>query len=234
MRKTLTCLAFVLLVLAGFASVLSVEPPGIFAFSDKMVYGRPAEVTVFGIVLDDDGRPVPQVRLSMDVLNPEGEIIHSTEFSSGSDGRFIRSFRLSSSAVEGTYQVIVADSEGDYEPAVFFFEVCAVCSFLPTVYATTVSATVVVSTTVVRTAVVTTTFTRDLTRLETVISTVGGGRVLTVTSTFYSVLNGTVVTVTRSVEGGLEGSYVFYVGLGMVGVLAVVSFIAVRRFRPPA
>ncbi|MEM0443988.1 MAG: MG2 domain-containing protein [Candidatus Caldarchaeum sp.] len=226
MRRWVACLFFVLFVLAGFASVLSVEPPGVFAFSDRMVYGKPADVTIFGIVLDEDGRPVPQTTVSIDVLNPDGELVFSDEAATGNDGRFVKSFRLSGSAVEGQYQVLVSDVQGNYEPAVFYFEVCTGCVFLPTVSTTTFY------TTILRTNVVTTTLTRDITRLETVFTTVGGGRVVTVVSTFYSVLNGTVVsvTVTRGVES--VGSYVFYVGLGMVAVLAAVSLVAMRRFRP--
>lgn len=230
MRGWLTGFLTALLVLAGFASVLSLEPPGVFAFSDKMVYGRPAEVTIYGIVLDVDGRPVPNVAVSIDVFDPDGNSVFSAEVSTGGDGKFSRAFRLSGSAVDGSYQVVVADLEGSYEPAVFFFEVCSTCGFPVYGPTTTVSTVVTSATTILRTSVVTTTFTRNVTRLDTVYVTVGGGQVKTVFSTIYSVVNGSVVSVTVTREALSTSSYVFYVGLGMVAVLAVAAFFAVRRF----
>lgn len=232
MRKWLTGFFTALLVLAGFASVLSLEPPGVFAFSDKMVYGRPAEVTIYGIVLDVDGNPVPNVVVSIDVISPENDIVFSVEVSTGGDGKFSRSFRLPASASEGTYQVIVSDLEGEYEPAVFYFEVCPTCGFPAYGPTTTVSTVITSATTILRTSLVTTTFTRNVTRLDTVYVTVGGGQVKTVFSTVYSVVNGSVVSVTVTAEVFSGASYVFYVGLGMVAVLAVAAFFAVRRFSP--
>ncbi|MEM4417575.1 MAG: MG2 domain-containing protein [Nitrososphaerota archaeon] len=206
---------------AGFLSAYSVEPPGIFAYSDRMVYGRPADVLLFGVVLDEDGRPVPRANLSIDVFNPVGDVVFSAELMAGDDGRFSRGFRLSDSAEEGEYQVQVVDLDGNYGSSSFSFEVCQLCAIPPP--------TVTVTSTVLRTATVVSTFTRNVTWVNTVFKTVSGGQVVTVTS--FSVVNGSVVTVevTRTVGSGFESVYLFYVGLGMVVVLAVASAIVARR-----
>lgn len=224
MRGWLEALLVLAFISAGFLTVYSVEPPGIFAFSDRMVYGRPSDVILFGIVLDDEGRPVPRANLSIEVVNPEGDTVFSAEVTAGADGKFSRGFRLTGSAPEGQYEVLVVDLDGVYGSTSFFFEVCSACAIPPP--------TVTVSTTILRTTAVVSTFTRNVTRAETIYRTISGGEVVTVTS--YSVVNGTVVTVwaTRTISaGGFDSSYLFFVGLGMVVVLALASAVVARRVR---
>ena len=224
MRGLLAGVLVVGVFLAGLSSIFSVEPPGIFAFADRMVYGRPAQVTIFGVVLDDEGRPVSGVELSVDIINPEGEYVFSEDVVTGGDGKFSTVFRLAGNALEGSYQVQVSDLEGVYDAAVLSFEVCVVCAIPPP--------TVTVSTTLLRTVTATSTFMRNVTRFETVYFTLSDGQVVTVTE--LSVVNGSVVTfsVTRTVVQGFSDSgLLFYVGLGMVAVLAGLSVYAARRLR---
>jgi len=225
LREWLAALLVVVVFLAGFSTIFSVEPPGIFVFADRMVYGRPAQVTVFGIVLDSEGRPVSGVSLSVDIVSPEDELVFSEDVVTGSDGKFSTVYRLSGSAPEGSYEVQVSDAENVYQPVVFSFEVCGVCALPPP--------TVTVSTTLLRTVTATSTFTRNVTRLETVYQTLSEGQVVTVTET--SVVNGSVVTfyVTRTVGQVVsDAGLLFYLGLGMVAVVTGLSVYAARRFRP--
>lgn len=230
MRGVGVCLLVVLSLAVGLHSVFSLRPsvegPGLFVFTDRMVYGRPADVVVFGIVLDGEGRPVARANISIDVIDPVGDPVYSAEVVAGDDGRFRGVFRLSSTAEEGQYEVQAVDIDGVYGSSVVTFEVCQACAIPPP--------TTTVTTTLLRTTTASTTFTRNITRLETVFTGVGGGQVITVTT--YSVVNGSVVTleVTKTVvsRSGVESSLLFYVGLGMVAVLAVALAVVARRIRP--
>ncbi|GBC70053.1 hypothetical protein HRbin01_01761 [archaeon HR01] len=212
-------LFIILLMIFGFSSALtlhpSVEGPGVFAFLDRMVYDRPADVTVFGIVLDENNRPVENANISVDVFDPDGDLLYSKELSTDSNGKFMTQFRLSASSPEGEYTVLVSDIDGVYGDITLLFEVCKLCVIPPSIATTTVFRT----TTSISTAI----------RTVTMLETQTGVQVFTVT-TF---LNGSEVTVvvtkTLTVAGSSDSTYLYYIGLGMVVVLAVASAIVARR-----
>jgi hypothetical protein len=155
MRTLIVAVLLAIVLGLGFVDVLSVEVPGISVYADRMVYARPAQVTVFGVVLDHDAKPVSSTTLSIAVTGPDGNIVFSANTTTGSEGRFSTSFNLSRDIPEGLYEVAVIDLEGAYPPVSIYFEVCDICvaSTQPTPVAT-LTTTIIYTSEVVRTQTV--------------------------------------------------------------------------------
>jgi protocatechuate 3,4-dioxygenase beta subunit len=48
-----------------------------------MVYARPGQVTVFGVVLDTEGAPVSDIALAIEVTDPNGDTVFNAEVTTG-------------------------------------------------------------------------------------------------------------------------------------------------------
>jgi hypothetical protein len=146
---------------------LAVEPPGIFVFTDRMVYARPGQVTVFGVVLDTEGAPVSNIALAIEVTDPNADTVFNAEVTTGPDGMFTTSFSLSSEAPEGVYTVVVQALDGAYPPADTSFQVCDI--YVITTQQTNNYITVTT----------TTTLTSEITRTQTVYLTLTASTIIT-------------------------------------------------------
>jgi len=253
LKNWLTGLFIVTAIALGLVNILALEPPGIFVFTDRMVYSRPAQVTVYGVVLDPERNPVPAASLTVEVTNPDGETVFSTEVTTGPDGKFSTSFSLSSEAPEGRYTVVVQESEGTYWPTNISFEVCDICTTptqqtfhttitttttytaeitrTQTVYITTTTGTSIIQTTTVtsRETVTATpspdkaTFTTTVTTTQTLIMSI----IETSTATVLSEKT-TTVTIRESPSYNI----LLYIGLAIIAVLSITSYFAIKHFKP--
>ena len=249
MKSWLTGLALAAAIALGYVNVLAVEPPGIFVFTDRMVYGRPAHVTVFGVVLDAEGNPVSAAPLTVDVTNPEGETVFSTEVTTGPDGKFSTSFSLSSEDPEGRYTVVVQALEGTYWPVNISFEVCDICTTTTqrttyttitttatytseitrtqTIYITTATGSIVIQTTTVtsRETVTATPSPEKATFTTTVKTTQTLTTSITETST-ATILSEKTTTIT--IRESPSSNILLYIGLAIIAVLSIMSYYAIR------
>lgn len=148
-------MVMLLAIVLGLVDVLAVEVPGISVYTDRMVYARPAQVTVFGVVLDQDAKPVSNIILSIAVTGPDGNIVFSANATTGSDGKFSTSFNLSHDVPEGLYEVVVQDHGGTYPPVSMYFEVCDICvAFTQPTPIVTLTTTIIYTSEVIRTQTV--------------------------------------------------------------------------------
>jgi hypothetical protein len=187
MKRLITSLSLAAAIVLGFVNTLAVEPPGIFVFTDRVVYARPAQVTVFGVVLDAEGNPVSNIALKIEVTDPNGDTVFNAEVTTGPDGKFSASFSLSSEAPEGQYTVSVQDLTGAYWTADTSFQVCDICVI------TTMQTNNYI--TVTRTA----TYTSEITRTQTVYFTTTTSTTITTQAT-TTVTSYETITMTMTTE----------------------------------
>jgi|GEM_PF-3892899 len=251
----LTLTAVIALV---YVNISAVEPPGIFVFTDSMVYGRPALVTVFGVVLDYEGNPVTNIALTVEVIDPNGDTVFNAEVATGSDGKFLTSFSISSEVPEGRYTVVVQALEGTYWPAETTFQVCEICitNTQQTNNYITVTTTATYTSEITRTQTIyltTTTGTTSTTVSTTTISAIETTTIkITLERDTYTTIVKTTQTVTTSIggtstvtllnektttitvkENPSQGTNVLlYIGITIIAVLSITSYYAIRHFKP--
>jgi hypothetical protein len=253
MKRWLASLSLAAAVVLGFVNTLAVEPPGIFVFTDRMVYARPAQVTVFGVVLDMEGNPVSNTALAIEVTNPNGGTVFNAEVTTGPDGKFSTSFGLSTEAPEGRYTVVVQALEGTYWPAETTFQVCDICTtttqqtnsyitvtttatytsqITQTIYLTTNTATTLTSqaTTTVTSYETITTIISEKALYTTMAKTTQTATTSIIETKTVTMVNEKTTTITT--PPSYNTSMLLYIGLAIIAVLSMTSYYAIKHFRP--
>jgi hypothetical protein len=256
-KRWVTSLSIAAIIVLGFMGTLAVEPPGIFVFTDRMVYARPGQVTVFGVVLDTEGAPVSNIALAIEVTDPNGDTVFNAEVTTGPDGKFSTSFSLSGEAPEGVYTVVVQALDGAYWPADTSFQVCDICTtttqqtngyitvtttatytttytseITQTIYLTTNTTTTLtrqVTTTVTSYGTITTTMSPEKDLYTTMVKTTQTATTSIIETKTVTILNEKTTTITT--PPSYNASIPLYLGLVIIAVLSMTSYYAIKRFR---
>ncbi|MEM4306697.1 MAG: hypothetical protein QXD61_12100 [Candidatus Caldarchaeum sp.] len=250
--RTAAATIIIIVLITGFITNPSqaLDGPALYVYPENAVYPPNATATFRVLAIDAEGNHAAGIIVLASLFDPGNNLFSSYEGETGPDGWLIFQIELGG---EGVYKIVVEDTSGSLTRAEASVLVCSSCPLdgrgttVTTTQTTTIHTSIIHTTTTTSITTITTTHvvtttqnTAESTNPPTTIlytvhltNTIIIKETTTVTTTRQTE-NTTTVTkeMTKTIPITVETSYpLFYLGLGMVIILAITSALITRQIR---